>query len=107
VGFSPRIADPASCDQLCDAFGKEAEGVWSETFNAHIYSCAASRIRLEFDVDTWCVFERVWEHGESPSEAAQALGRPTSFAYQAKHKVVQRLKREIELLTHDAAFLHK
>ena len=93
--------------QLADSFEGAVEGAWIEAFNAHIYACALVRIRPEFDEESWHAFERVWGGQERPSEVAQALQKQVAWIYQVKHKIVGRLKEEIQRLSADVALFNR
>lgn len=94
-------------DELCNSLSGEVDGAWVEAFNAHIYRSAVDRIRREFDDETWRVFERVWEQGQRPKDVARSLQRDPQWVYQAKFKVVQRLKEEIVRLSDDVAIFSR
>jgi RNA polymerase sigma-70 factor (ECF subfamily) len=94
-------------DDPCSALSGKVDAEWIEEFNAQVYRTAVGRIRVEFDNETWRVFEQVWESGQSPKDVASLLKREPSWVYQAKFRVVQRLKEEIILLSNDlAVFCH-
>jgi RNA polymerase sigma-70 factor (ECF subfamily) len=90
-------------DDLCGEVSGEVDPEWVEEFNASVYRLAIDRIRSEFDDATWEVFTQVWEASQSPKDVAARLRREPSWVYQAKFKVMQRLKEEIVLLSNDAA----
>ena len=94
-------------DLLCNSQCGEVDAAWIETFNGHIYQAAADRIRDEFDGDTWCVFQQVWESGDQPKEVALRLQRKPEWVYQAKYRVVQRLREEILRLSDDIAICNR
>lgn len=86
-----------------DQLAREVDGEWVEAFNAHIYRCARDATRLEFDEGTWRAFELVWELGVEPREAAIQLGRAADWVYQAKFRVLHRVKQEVMRLCSDTA----
>jgi RNA polymerase sigma factor (sigma-70 family) len=94
-------------DEVADLSDKEADGAWIESFNAHIYHVALNKVQTEFDHQSWCAFERLWNGDERPSDVARDLGKPTQWVYQLKHRIVQRLKEEIEHLTADVALYNR
>jgi RNA polymerase sigma-70 factor (ECF subfamily) len=103
-------AGPASwtgCDSASDVFEGEAEGAWIEAFNAHIYACALEGIRLEFDAEAWRAFQRVWDGDERPGDVAREMHKDPQWIYQVKHRIVTRLKQEIERLTSDSALYNR
>lgn len=76
--------------------------LWLEVFAAHVYRTAVERIRLEFDQETWHVFNEIFVAEESPEKLAGELKRSIGWVYQAKSKVVRRLKQEILILAEDS-----
>jgi RNA polymerase sigma-70 factor, ECF subfamily len=51
-------------------------------------------VRAEFENHTWDAFWRIVVDGQSPSEVAQALGLSLPAVYQAKSRVLRRLRQE-------------
>ncbi len=51
-------------------------------------------VRAEFENHTWDAFWRIVVEGQSPAEVAQALGLSLPAVYQAKSRVLRRLRRE-------------
>jgi DNA-directed RNA polymerase specialized sigma24 family protein len=51
-------------------------------------------VRAEFEPRTWDAFWRIVVEGQSPAEVAQALGLSLPAVYQAKSRVLRRLRRE-------------
>jgi RNA polymerase sigma-70 factor (ECF subfamily) len=80
---------------------------WAEEFNAYIFQLALTRIRPEFNDDVWQAFELSWLNDVAPREAAARIGRPPAWIYKARYKVIERLRKELEFLTSDAAMFHK
>lgn len=52
-------------------------------------------IRAEFEPRTWDAFWRIVVDGQSPGEVAAALGMSLPAVYQAKSRVLRRLRREL------------
>jgi RNA polymerase sigma-70 factor (ECF subfamily) len=52
-------------------------------------------IRAEFEPRTWDAFWRIVVDGQSPAEVAAALGMSLPAVYQAKSRVLGRLRREL------------
>jgi RNA polymerase sigma factor (sigma-70 family) len=80
---------------------------WAEEFNSYIFQLALTRIRPEFDSETWQAFDLTWVNDVKPREAAAKLGKPSAWVYKARYKVIERLRTELEFLTSDAAMFHK
>jgi RNA polymerase sigma-70 factor, ECF subfamily len=52
-------------------------------------------VRAEFEPRSWDAFWRIAVDGESPAETAAALGMTLPAVYQAKSRVLRRLRREV------------
>jgi RNA polymerase sigma-70 factor, ECF subfamily len=52
-------------------------------------------VRAEFEPRTWDAFWRIAVDGQSPAEAAAAMRLSLSAVYQAKSRVLRRLRREL------------
>ena len=52
-------------------------------------------IRAEFEPRTWQAFWRIVVDGQSPAEVAATLGMSLPAVYQAKSRVLRRLRREL------------
>lgn len=90
--------------QAAESVSAELESAWTEEFQSRVYQCALERTRGEVEEDSWQVFQLVWIEGRKPHEAAGNLGRKVEWVYKAKHRVLQRLKQEVELLASEAPF---
>lgn len=80
---------------------------WIDEFNDYMFRAAVERIRPEVESEVWQAFEWTWLGSVAPREAAARLGRPVGWVYKARYRVVQRLRKELEFLTSDAALLQK
>jgi len=89
------------------SFEGEVEAAWTDAFNSHIYARAVEAIRVEVDDEEWLAFDRVWNQRERPCDVAQSLQKEPDWIYQLKHRLVNRLKEEIERLSEDVAILHR
>lgn len=83
-----------------DATG-DVDPVWIDEFDAEILRVALERIRPQFEPLTWRAFELVWIEDRPAPEVARELGRPTYTVYQAKSRVLARLREEIVALAAD------
>jgi RNA polymerase sigma-70 factor (ECF subfamily) len=92
---------------LAESACGEVDSAWLEDFNQHILGVALTRIRPAFDDDTWQAFDLSWLQDVKPAVAAATLGKSPGWVYKARYRVLQRLKSEIEFLTHDVAAFHK
>ena len=96
----------AGDDSAFDQLEGEVDPAWIEDFNVRVCQVALQRIRPEFDADVWRVFELTWLENRPKEEAAQAVGRPTSWVYVNKCRVLKRLIKEVQFLTADEAFFN-
>lgn len=94
-------------ETILETFDGEAASQWMEAVNAHIYACAMASVRREFDDDAWQVFQRVWERSERPGDVAQDVDKDPRWVYQLRHKIVARLRQEIERLVDDSPSFHR
>jgi RNA polymerase sigma-70 factor (ECF subfamily) len=85
----------------------QVDAAWQEEFNSHIFAAALDRVRTQFDGPTWQAFDATWLRDVKPRQAAKDLGKPTSWVYKARFRVLARLRSEIEFLTNDAAIFHR
>lgn len=94
-------------DFIAGPFEGEVEGVWIDTFNAHVYDRALNSVREKTEPDEWNAFERIWTGDEQPGEIARELQRDPQWIYQVKFRLVSRLKEEVERLSADVAIFHR
>jgi RNA polymerase sigma-70 factor (ECF subfamily) len=94
-------------DDLCNLVESDLDGAWTDAFTARVYRCACDEVRGEVDGDTWRVFERVWEQGESPQFVADSLNRKPDWVYRAKYTVLSRVKQVVAQLCDDASAIHR
>jgi RNA polymerase sigma-70 factor (ECF subfamily) len=83
------------------------DDAWDAEFNSHIYDTALARIRPEFEPETWTVFEAVWMREERPRDVATRLGRPATWVYRAKLRVLRRFESEVKFLAADLAAIDR
>jgi RNA polymerase sigma-70 factor (ECF subfamily) len=62
---------------------------------------ALERIRPQFEPKTWQGFELAWLQNRPAADAAREVGRPVSFIYVAKSRVLERLREELLTLAED------
>src|SRR5262245_39982389 len=94
-------------DDLAALASATVDPTWVEEFNSYIFQLALDRIRAEFENDIWQAFELTWLKDEKPKDAAEKVGKPSAWVYKARYKVMERLRKELEYLTSDAAIFHK
>jgi len=94
-------------DDLAKLATATSDPMWVEEFNSYIFERALERIRPEFEPEVWQAFELTWLKDTKPKDAAGKIGKPSAWVYKARYKVIERLRKELEFLTSDAAFFHK
>jgi hypothetical protein len=94
-------------DDLAKLASASADPCWVEEFNTYIFQLALERIRPEFDAQVWQAFDLTWLQDVQPRVAASTLGKPSAWIYKSRYKVIERLRKELEYLTSDAAVFHK
>ena len=79
----------------------EADGEWVAEFHVRLLSAALGRIRDCFEPPTWSAFEGVWLQDRASNEVARDLALPIEAVYQAKSRVLKRLRDELMILAED------
>ncbi len=72
---------------------------WNSQWEAFLIQECFRRVRLEYQPDSVRAFEIVVTEGRSPKEAAEEIGIPIKTVYNAKHRILKRireLRMEIE-----------
>ncbi len=88
-------------DFLVRGIRKDEEQHWNEDFQQRVLELAMARIREEFSPDVFGAFEAVWYYERKPAEVAQESNQSPAWVYQAKFRVLKRLKQELEFLGDD------
>ena len=88
-------------DELAELCSAAPDADWLEELQSHLLQHALMTIRPEFEVVEWQAFELTWLGDENPRAASERLGKPAAWIYKTRYKVIERLKRELELLTSD------
>lgn len=76
-----------------------ATNVWQRIWDRHLLESSIAAARREFAPDTFRAFELVVLEDRSAGDAAAALGVPIKTIYNAKHRVLKRVRelvRELE-----------
>ncbi len=79
----------------------EATAIWDREWEQAIWRQCVDRARAEFEPATYRAFELAVEPGRRAEEVAQALGVTVKAVYNAKHRVLKRIRElriEIEQL---------
>lgn len=77
----------------------DAQQWWEQEWEQAMLELCLHRVRQEVEPPTMRAFELVMRGGRTPAEAAKELGIPTKAVYNAKFRVLKRLRalrREIE-----------
>jgi RNA polymerase sigma factor (sigma-70 family) len=94
----PRALGGGWGDALADQMGTEEEAIWNADFHHRVCQLAMQRIRGEFSPEVFTAFETTWYYERKPAEVAGELGQSPAWVYQAKYRVLRRLKQEIAFL---------
>jgi len=78
-----------------------ATTMWERRWTAQLFAECVERARLEFSPETFRAFELVVGFERRPTEAALELGVPVKRIYNAKHRVLKRI-RELTIALEDA-----
>ncbi len=79
----------------------EATATWDEEWEKALLAQCVRQVAKEVEEQTMRAFQLVVIHEKSPTEAANMLGVPVKLIYNAKHRVLQRirvLRKEFEQL---------
>jgi RNA polymerase sigma-70 factor (ECF subfamily) len=91
-----------SSDQAIKNIPDEGEDpLWEEEFNRHIFQTAQERSRPHFEAQTWRAFELLWLENLPAAEVASQLDLAIDRVYEAKARVLRRLREEVLLLAEE------
>lgn len=76
----------------------EESALWEQEYRQRLFDWAAEQVRGHFQAATWQAFWRTAVEGQSPQQAAAALGLSVGAVYIARSRVLARLKEEVQLL---------
>lgn len=96
---------PGTSLEACAELAEPSCRSWLTDFNAAILETGMERIRPEFSPEEWTAFGRVWLADEPCLAVSADIGKPSSWVYRTKYRVLDRLRREIAILTDDSAVL--
>jgi len=68
--------------------------VWDAEHDRHVAAGLLDAVRQEFGGTVWAAFFRVVMGGEKPADVAADLGTSVDAVYQARSRVLARLRRE-------------
>jgi RNA polymerase sigma-70 factor (ECF subfamily) len=101
--------DPRTVRMLDELPGREGDDAveWDREYERQLFLWAAERVRGRFEPSSWGVFWLTVVDGGSASEAARKFGLSLGAVYTAKSRVLDRLRREIELVHGDGSAAEK
>ena len=88
-------------DVLAQGIGRDEAQSWNEDFQNRVLELAMDRIREEFSPEVFGAFLAVWYYEQKPGVVAQEMNQSPAWVYQAKFRVLKRLKQEVEFLGGD------
>jgi len=99
-------AEGAGEDDLLNHVADSGEDPeWVEQFNRHVFQLAQERTRGHFEEPTWRAFELLWFENRPAAEVAKELNLAVDRVYEAKARVLRRLREEVLLLAEEAPVL--
>ena len=78
-----------------------ADDDWDLEYRRHVFEWAISRVRGEFQDQTWSAFWKTAVEEVKPAEVADEIGMSLGAIYVAKSRVVARLRTEIGSISGD------
>jgi RNA polymerase sigma-70 factor (ECF subfamily) len=76
---------------------------WEQEYQQQTFLWAAERVRGHFAESSWQAFWLTAVEGQSIDAVAQALGLTVGAIYTARSRIIDRLRKEIQLLEDDQA----
>lgn len=98
--ISPLPGDTSAWAELADE--KTASDVWNHEWERHLWQTCMERVRAEFEPQTVAVFEKAMREDARAEQIAGELGVNVKSVYNAKHRVLKRLRElreELEQVT--------
>jgi RNA polymerase sigma factor (sigma-70 family) len=90
--------DPAATDEqalAAAAADDEAEAAWDVEWRRYHVRLATAKVRFEFNAKDFAAFEACAVDGRPPAEVAATLGLSTDSVYQAKSRILKRLREHV------------
>jgi RNA polymerase sigma-70 factor, ECF subfamily len=75
---------------------EDADPWWEKEYRDHIVGRAMIPVQAEVESKTWLAFHAVAVEGRSPAKVAAELGMTSGAVHSAKHRVLHRLRKELE-----------
>jgi RNA polymerase sigma-70 factor (ECF subfamily) len=102
----PRGSGATSVQELLEAQPSDdpsATALFEAEHRRRVFRWAADAIRDEFTPATWQAFWRTAVDGQTPREAAAALGLSVGAVYIARSRILARLRHRVELLGEESS----
>jgi DNA-directed RNA polymerase specialized sigma24 family protein len=90
-----QVGDDVSPLDFLEA-GKDLAARLAARYDLELLEKAKDQVRTRVQPHTWAAFVATAEEGRKPAELVRELGMNVGAIYQAKHSVINQLKREIE-----------
>ena len=71
---------------------QDASGIWDTEWERTLLDQCVRQVRAEFEPATFRAFELTVREGRDASEAAAELGVPVKSVYNAKHRILKRIR---------------
>lgn len=94
-------------DSLNDLLLETDGNDWDEQFDAYVFQVALTKVRDSTSEFKWSAFQAVWLDDESVEDVKARLKVKRDWLYQNKFQLLQRLSKEVKLLTEDFAPFHR
>lgn len=88
--MEPAPADTSYWGELPDE--KTASEMWNHEWERHVWRTCLDRARTEFEPQTVALFERAVQCSDGAEQVAAEMGVTTKAVYNAKHRVLKRLR---------------
>jgi len=76
---------------------------WVADFNEAVLETGLARIQGRYPAEEWSTFEKVWLRDEPCAVAAHSAGRPVSWVYRTKYRILKDLRQEVLALADESA----
>jgi RNA polymerase sigma factor (sigma-70 family) len=100
---SPRGTGLSSNQQLLDEQPDRADSdaeaeLWEQEYQRQVFLLAVERLKCQLTDSSWQAFWLMAVEGKSAHETAEALGLTVGAVYTAKSRVLERIKKEVQLM---------
>ena len=77
---------------------REVTTIWDREWDRKVLRDCLEHVRREVEPTTFTAFQLVVQHGRSATEVAEELGVAVTVVYNAKHRIVKRIRELREQL---------